>query len=162
MLLNQILSDIGDDKLLSDYRDEASEPLAKAVLGLVSDYRDKGLSNTHYRSLPANATGADLKQAIALMDSEDQISLIYQYNATRRGAVADGQTCLENPKDRDERQFRHSILRVVVYVVCGCLMMMVGAVCAIGIRTGVITGGPFLDAFLATVMEAIKILYPKT
>jgi len=160
MLLNNTLSRIVDTKLLTDYAEDPMDQEAKAVLGLAKAYREKAAHNPQYRTLPDDAVGGDLKTSIALMDEQDQVSMLYAFNAILNGAPQVGGSYIESPRDRDERKTKIWVIKGFIITFCASFLIFMTTIAVIGIRTGEITGGPVIDSFLSTAAEIAKAIWP--
>lgn len=161
MSLVQALNDIEDGKALVDYREETDTPIGRAVVSLCQDYNEKAIHNTAYRQLRADATGADLKAVFSLMEMEDQVNLVYAYNAIKRGAVSTDGNPVESPKERDIRTLRGKVVLIMICCIAVCICLLVGAMAVVGVQRGEITAGPVIDGLIEAATEIVKIIFSK-
>lgn len=152
MLVEQILKGIGDKRLLSDHK-----PGPSPLDDLIQGYSKKAAHNDDLPNLAEEATGRDLKNAIKLMDPEDQVTLLYKYSQAT-GSLMDPSVYSEHPKDAEERRLRHWFIKAGFYLAAVLLLMVTGAVVVLGSLRGEMSN-PLASGILSTALEILKLIF---
>lgn len=157
MLADRILNALNDTKSLDYYRNLPTKE-GRAITNLANSYNEKAILRVDLVGLQDDAKGADLRAGLATLDVEDQVKLLNNYCNDINGIAPAGDSCTESPSVRDTRNFKFWVIKWMIVVVCIIMLIVTGAVAAIGLRSGVFANGPLIDSILTMATEIIKFL----
>lgn len=143
-----LLSDLDDTLPISAIK-LAGNPALKQLVG---DYQHFASLSTRTADYDATWSGAEFKNRITLLKSEQQVMLLYRYlDAT--DAIVDERR--DSPAQRLQRQ----LIRIVIGATAVCAVMLFGAITVIAVRSGKLPSNELVDTFLETATEIVKLLF---
>lgn len=121
------------------------------------------------KQLDENSTGKDLKEAVQLLPVELRLKLINQFFNDQKISLglSTETTTFAIQGDADEsvvttvmrdRKLRNWIIMFVMILIGVIVLMVIGSVIAIGMMTGSITDGFFVNTIMNTAIEVIKLI----
>lgn len=149
-LVERVLDGVSDVRLLSDHR-QGSTP--SPLQQLIADYSELSAHNDNAPNLTELSTGADLKTGIQKLDIEQQVKLLYRYlvNAKRLND--------ESPAELEDRKMRHWSIKFAMWCFAFVVVMLLGAVTAIAVRTGAAPSNELVSTFLDTASGVVRLLF---
>jgi hypothetical protein len=161
MLVQRVLKGISDTRAVSDHK-----PGRLPLDDLVDEYNEKSARVAELPTIEPSSTGKQLKDAIDMMDPEDQVWLLYRYL----------QRCDDLPKDRpaqevkelkeeeseiESRDFQRLkiwLIKAAFLVSAAVVLIVVGATAMVAWREGHATDNPAMSVLWHTAKEILGVL----
>lgn len=153
MLVERILRGISDTRVVSDHK-PGNSPLDE----LVEQYNRKA---THVDELPnitPQSTGLELKSAINLMDSEDQILLLYNYLVACDELPEPSPLTKEAVDENDRRRLQIWLVKGLFVMASAVVCIIAGAVAMIAVRHGQLADNPALIVLMDTAKDIFDVI----
>lgn len=168
-IVQEILKGVSDAGLM-----ENQTIMPAALKALIKHYQKVSWNDARLPEITIESTGAQFKAAIAEMEPEQQVYLLYEYlkivekesgltAPAAPDAPAKKQTALEvlknlDPKDRNKA--RKAIVFVVGTLVFGGLFMLSGGLLFMALTQGAMSTNTFgMTTYFNTVVEAFKVIF---
>ena len=153
MLVERVLKGISDSRAVSDHK-----PGKLPVDYLFEEYNEKAIHVAELPNLVPESTGRELKDAIALMDPEDQVRLLYMY-LQRSGDLPDKITPSEQEtEEREERHLKAWFIKGLFLLSSAVILIVTGATAMVAWREGHATDNPAMVALWHTAKEVLTII----
>lgn len=152
-LLLQVLKAIDDNKTISE-RLGKSEALRK----LVDEYTVHQDQDASLPTLTNLTTGRELKSALDMLPPEHQLSILTNYFHKVHGSSPPGQI-VETPVQIEERKLRHWFVKFATAAIAAILLIMVGAVVSVIIKTGTLPNASIFTSIMTTATEILKLIF---
>lgn len=152
MLVERVLKGISDTRAVTDHK-----PGHTAVDTLVEAYNKKVAHVDELPNMLPTSTGRELKDAIGLMDPEDQVQLLYLYlQATGELPDPNGN---EDTEDQEENHLKVWLIKGLFFLTCTVILIVIGAVAVTAVREGHATNNPALVALFHTAKEILDVWF---
>jgi hypothetical protein len=151
MLVERVLKGISDTRAVSDHK-----PGHTSLDVLVEAYNKKAAHVDEFPNMTPESTGRELKNAIALMDSEDQVQLLYLY-LQACGDLPDPNGNLDT-EDREEHKLKIFLIKGAFFLAGAVILIVTGATAMVAIREGHAANNPALVALWHTAKEVLTVI----
>lgn len=146
-ILRATLSDILDDVPINGARLTPTSPIKQ----LIDDYQYYAGASAALDDYQVAWTGGEFKTHIAQLTPEQQLILLYRY-AESRGEQMDDR------RDNAAKRWQRVVTKVVVWTLCICAIMMVGAVSMVAVRSGHGPSNEVVSAFFEMAVKIARVL----
>lgn len=151
MLVERILKGISDTRAVTDHK-----PGHMAIDDLVDAYNKKVAHVDELPNMLPESTGRQLKDAIALMDAEDQVQLLYLY-LQACGDLPDPNGNLDT-EDREEHKLKIFLIKGLFFLAGAVVLIVTGATAMVAIREGHAANNPAMVALWHTAKEVLTVI----
>lgn len=93
---------------------------------------------------------SDFKDLLVKLPESLQLRMLNEYKTNG---------CQEPEAVREDRQLKHWVVRTMVLVVAAISLIIVGAITAIGVRSGDFTQGPVVDSIINAAITILKLVF---
>lgn len=153
--IKQLLKSIPDAHVIGEFL-SISAPVKDLVDGYNKIANEDG---NDLVPITEESTGADLKEALEKLDMADQVRLLAAYGEAMKHRDTHS-LYVEDPEKRDERQLRIWVVKAFTTFVMFIGTLIIGAVVAMGWRTGVMDGA-IVNGVMSTATEIFKLIFVK-
>lgn len=151
-LVRSILKGIADDRALDGHFNVAS-PLRD----FVEQYNKIALHDDNLPKITALSTGSQLKEAIALLEPESQLTLLYKYShATKTLDTPDQYR--EDPAKAELRKMRMFAFKMCVWMLAILSVVMIGLTVVTAVKSGSTSGQGVISTLVSTIGEVLKVI----
>lgn len=181
-LVQTILRDVVEDKILLDQGD-----LAVALLGLAEAFNTVAGELPGFVEITHQSTGKDLKGAILSLPLKHQMPLLHLFSQTVASVVTRpapleitaGEPTLgpipqvcepaapwdgidrrrKHLEEEEKRKLKTWLIKATFIFIAPIPCILVGAVVAIGVRSGTVPDGPVVNSIMSTATEILKLIF---
>jgi hypothetical protein len=160
MLVERVLKGISDTRAVSDHK-----PGKLAVDFLLEEYNEIAIHVAELPNLGPEATGKELKDAIRMMNADDQILLLYKY-LQRRGELPKDKEEIK-PLTKEEEQVAEErdlnglkiwLIKGIFILAAAVTLIVTGATAMVAWREGHATDNPAMVVLWHTAKEILTII----
>lgn len=151
MLVERVLKGISDTRAVTDHK-----PGHTAVDSLVEAYNKKVAHVDELPNMLPESTGRELKDAIAMMDPEDQVQLLYLY-LQACGDLPDPNGNVDT-EDGEDHKLKLFVVKGLFCVAAAVILIVTGATAMVAVRDGHATNNPALVALWHTAKEVLTVI----
>ena len=156
-MVEELLKELADDKVLNCKCADPVPVCSSPVCELLSSYTKLTKKDADLPAPESDWNGRDLKDALSVAEPKDVIPMLYTYQQASINSTPSYD--YEAPAVRDTRLHKQWISKALIITACIMLLVVAGAVIALGVMTGNLTNGPFVDTVLTAAMEIIRIVF---
>lgn len=151
-LVHSILKGIADDRAL-DGHFHAASPLRD----FVEHYNKIALHDDNLPKITALSTGLQLKEAVSLLDAEEQVALLHKYSkATKTLDTPDEYR--EDPAKVEMRKMRMFMFKMCVWFLALLSVIMIGLTVFFAFKHGNMTNEGVFSTLIKTIGEILKVI----
>lgn len=148
-LVREVLSGVSDTRLLVDHK-EGPTPLHD----LIKSYTAKAAHNDNAPNLTETSVGTDLKDGIEKLECEDQVEMLHDYLVKAKRILP-----TETEAQIEERRVKNLAVRSFIYVTILVVVLFIGAITAIAVRSGRLPSNEVFGTFLEFVGEIVSFIW---
>lgn len=148
-LVREVLKGVSDTRLLTDHK-EGPSPLKD----LIKAYSAKAAHNDNAANLTELSVGTDLKDGIEHLECEDQVELMHDYLVKAKKILP-----TETEAQIEERRIRNLAVRSFIYVTIVVVVLFIGAITAIAVRSGKLPSNEVFGTFLDFAGEIVSLIW---
>lgn len=152
MSLEFILEGVPGDRRLSDRR-----PGVYPLGDLIDAYALLSAANPNVDKIDDDWTIDHLRKAVAKLTVAERTILTGMLSADPSQCASPW--AYETPKEREERQLWHFVIKVAVISVIPTIMFLTGAVVILGMMSGKVSANFLTSTLLNTAMEIMKLIF---
>ncbi|BDD79593.1 hypothetical protein [Burkholderia phage FLC9] len=162
MLVQRVLKGISDTRAVSDHK-----PGRLPLDDLVDEYNEKSARVAELPTIEPTSTGKELKDAIDMMDPEDQVWLLYRYLQRCDDLPKDRETAKEvkelkeeesEIETRDLQRLKIWLIKGSFIIAAAVVLIVVGATAMVAWREGHATDNPAMSVLWHTAKEILSVL----
>jgi hypothetical protein len=150
MLVERVLKRISDTRSVTDHK-----PGQLPVDALVEAYNQKAIHVDELPNIKPESTGRELKDAIELMEPEDQVEMLHVY-LLHSGEVSEPKAPVES-EEVEKRHLNIWFAKGLFLLVCAVVLLICGAMIVLAVREGHANNAAFAG-LLETAKEILDIL----
>lgn len=150
--IKSILKGVPDRRRISSH-DEGTP-----VRLLYQDYAEKAEHDSTLPRITMRSTGIQLKNAICELDHDDAVLLLHSYLVNIEQYEPMAKVMLART-GRDDRALKHWLVRAGVWTMAPIMLLVVGAILFVTVKTGVVSENSALNSIVTTGMEILKLIF---
>lgn len=161
-MLSDLVQTIEDDVVYNDDLADSNPALYR----LFESYIEIQPSLENAPEINEGGTGADLKAALKLIPVKDRLDLLTEYSNQLNGK-GNSEKTKDNDNSNDsvankiwnDVTLRRWLVKSLTRTAIGLMLLVTGAVIALGLMTGSIGDGVFVNTILNTAIEVMKLIF---